>query len=371
MKEKQKKATIETYGHVDLKMMKEFTDADGISGCEKEATRVMKKWIEPVADEITYDTLGSLIALQKGTGNGPKVMLAGHIDEIGFVVKSIDDKGFIRLAPVGGWWGHVVLAQPMIITTREGKKITGVVGSQAPHGLPPEVRNKVKEIKDMFLDLGVSSKADVEAAGVRIGDMVTPKSDFTVMTNPNYLMAKAWDDRVGALIATEVLQKLKETPHVADVYAVGTVQEEVGLRGAKTATYAVKPDLGIAIDVTSADDTPGGESKIKMGVGITLGVLDASHLGHRGLLAYLDELAKEMNFEVQFESMLAGGTDTGEIHKSFDGVIGLTLSIPSRYIHAHRAIIHRKDYCDTVSLLTEFVRRIDWKLIEQLKSSNR
>lgn len=369
----EKKATrIEkAYGKVDLKMMREFTDADGISGCEKEATRVMKKWVSPVADEITYDTLGSLIALQKGTGNGPKIMLAGHIDEIGFVVRNIDDKGFIRIAAIGGWWGHVLLSQPVTITTREGKKVFGIVGSQAPHGMPADVRNKVREVKEMFVDIGCKDKNEVELAGVRIGDMVTPKSDFNVMANPNYLLAKAWDDRVGALIATEVLLNLKDVPHAADLYAVGTVQEEVGLRGAKTATYAVKPDLGLAIDVTIAEDTPGSEARIKMGVGVTLGILDSSHLGHRGLLHYLDGLAKELKIDVQYEALLAGGTDSGEIHKSFDGIVNLTLSIPSRYIHSHRAMIHRKDYCDTVTLLTEFCKRVDWKLIEELKETNR
>ena len=371
MEDKKAKRIEKAYGKVDLKMMREFTDADGISGCEKEATRVMKKWIAPFADEITYDTLGSLIALQKGTGVGPKIMLAGHIDEIGFVVRNIDEKGFIRIAAIGGWWGHVLLSQPVIITTREGKKITGIIGAPAPHTLSLEVRNKVKEVKDMFVDIGARDKNEVELTGIKIGDMVTPKSDFTVMANPNYLLAKAWDDRVGALIATEILMNLKNTPHAADLYAVGTVQEEVGLRGAKTATFAVKPDLGIAIDVTIAEDIPGGESRIKMGVGVTLGVLDASHLGHRGLLHHLDALAKELKIDVQYESLLGGGTDSGEIHKSFEGIVNLTLSIPSRYIHSHRAMIHRKDYCDTVTLLSEFCRRADWKLIEELKATNR
>ena len=371
MQDKKVKRIEKVYGKVDLKMMREFTAADGISGCETEATRVMKKWIEPYADEITYDTLGSMIALQKGIGEGPKIMLAGHIDEIGFVVRHIDDKGYLKIAAIGGWWGHVLLSQPVIITTREGKKITGIVGSPAPHTLAPEVRNKVKEIKDMFVDIGAKDKKEVELAGVKIGDMVTPKSDFTVMANPNYLMAKAWDDRVGALIVTEILMKLRNEPHQADLYAVATVQEEVGLRGAKTATYAVKPDLGIAVDVTIADDTQGGESRIKMGVGVTLGVLDASHLGHRGLLHYLDALAKELKIDVQYESLLGGGTDSGEIHKAFDGIVNLTLSIPARYLHSHRAMIHRKDYCDTVTLLSEFCRRVDWKLIEALKQTNR
>lgn len=372
MSEKVKPTSIEApYGQLDLDMLEAFTSADGISGCEKEASRVMKSYLEGVADELRYDTLGSLIALKKGTGNGPKVMLSGHIDEIGFVVRSIDDKGFIRLAPVGGWWGHVLPAHPVTITTRSGQKYVGVIGSKPPHGMAPEVRAKVQEVKDLFVDLGVNSKDEVELLGIRPGDMVSPKSEFTVLANPNYLMAKAWDDRVGALIATDVLKNLKGVSHVADVYAVGSVQEEVGLRGAKTSTYAIKPDLGIALDVTIANDIPGAEPGTKMGVGITLAIQDGSHLGHRGLLAYLDDLAKELNLSVQYDTLLAGGTDSGEMHKAFDGVINCTVSIPSRYIHSHRALIHRKDYVDTVTLLTAFVQRVDWNLIETLRASNR
>lgn len=364
-------AIEKAYGVVDLKMMEDFTQADGISGCEKEATRVMRAYVAPFADEISYDNLGSLIALKKGTGQGPKVMLSGHIDEIGFVVRSIEETGFVRLAPVGGWWGHVLLSQPVTITTHTDHKIVGVIGCRPPHGLPVEVRSKVIEVKDLFVDLGVKNKEEVVLLGIRPGDMVSPKSEFTVMSNPNYLMAKAWDNRVGALIATEVLMKLKGVTHCADIYAVGTVQEEVGLRGAKTATYAIKPDLGIAIDVTIANDIPGVESGTKMGVGITLAVQDASHLGHRGLLSALTDLAAELKLDVQYDTLLAGGTDSGELHKSFEGIINCTLSIPARYIHSHRALIHRKDYVDTVFLLTEFVKRIDWELIESLSQTNR
>jgi len=361
----------EAYGELNLEMMKEFTDANGISGNEKAATRVMKKWLTDVADEVSYDNLGSLIVLKKGSGLGPKLMLAGHVDEIGFVVRSIDDKGFIKLAPVGGWWGHVLLSQALTITTREGKEYLGIVGSKPPHGLPPEVRNKVIEVKDMFLDIGVKDKNEVELLGIRPGDMVTPRSDFNVMANPNYLAAKAWDDRIGAIIAAEVLLKLKGVKHEADIVAVGTVQEEVGLRGAKTATYAVKPDIGIALDVTLANDIPGADTGSKMGVGVTLAIQDSSHLGHRGFLNVLTDLSKELNLDVQFDLLLAGGTDSGEMHKAFDGIINVTLSIPSRYIHSHRALIHRKDVVDTITLITEFAKRLNWDLLESIRQTNR
>jgi putative aminopeptidase FrvX len=361
----------EAYGELNLEMMKEFTDANGISGNEKAATRVMKKWLNDVADEVSYDNLGSLIVTKKGSGLGPKLMVAGHVDEIGFVVRSVDDKGFIKLAPVGGWWGHVLLSQALTITTREGNEIMGIVGSKPPHGMPADVRSKVIDVKDMFLDIGVKDKNEVELLGIRPGDMVTPRSDFNVMANPNYLAAKAWDDRIGAIIAAEVLLRLKGVKHEADIVAVGTVQEEVGLRGAKTATYAVKPDIGIALDVTLANDIPGAEPGSKMGVGVTLAIQDSSHLGHRGFLNYLSDLSKELNLDVQYDLLLAGGTDSGEMHKAFDGIINVTLSIPSRYIHSHRALIHRKDVVDTITLITEFAKRLNWDVLENIRQSNR
>lgn len=355
----------------NLTLFAEFTQANGISGNEFAVSRIMKKWCEEVSDEVAYDNLGSIALTKKGSGNGPKLMFAGHIDEIGFLVKQIDDQGFVRLHPVGGWWGHVLPSKPVIITTRDGNEVVGIVGSKAPHGMAPEVRSKVQEVKDLFVDLGVTSKAEVELLGVRVGDMVTPKSEFLVMGNPNFLAAKAWDDRIGAIIATEVLRNLKDVQHQADVIAVGTVQEEVGLRGAKTSAHMVKPDVAVALDVTIATDTPGEDKRIKMGFGVTMEIADSSHLGHRGLLNHLEGIAKQMDIPVQFEMLAAGGTDSGEIHKSFDGIIAVTLSIPSRYIHSHYAMIHRKDVVDTINLLTEFSKTLTWDIVEEIRTFNR
>lgn len=362
---------FEAYGTVDLEMLKELSEADGISGNEKEATRVMKKYLEGHADEFMYDNLGSLIALKKGAIDGPKVMIAGHMDEVGFIVKSIDDNGFVKMTPIGGWWTHVLLSQGMILTTREGKKISGVIGSRAPHGLPPEVRNKVMDVNDIFLDLGVENKEEVEAIGVRIGDMITPNTKFEVLNNPNYLMGKAWDDRIGAAVAIDVMRNLKGVDHVANLYAVGTVQEEVGLRGAKTAAAMVQPDIAFALDVTLSNDTPNSPQGMKMGAGIVLAMMDASHLTHRGLFEKVEAIAQELELDINYDAMTAGGTDTGEIHKSNYGVIAMTLSIPSRYIHSHRSLIHRKDYVQTVEVLTEFVKRCTWELVEEVQNYNR
>lgn len=355
-----KKVLIEeAYGNVNLEMLADFALTNGISGHERGVAEVFKTWVEGSSDSITYDNLGSIIAKKDGSETGPKIMLAGHIDEIGFLVKSIDDNGFLRLHPVGGWWAHVLPSKPVTVETRDGKAYVGVIGSKAPHGMAPAVRNTVMELKDLYVDLGVASKEEVDVLGIQVGDAITPKADFHVLANPNYLMSKAWDDRIGAAIVVDVLRHLKGIETESTIYSVGTVQEEVGLRGAKTAAQKINPDIAFALDVTIATDTPGEDGRIKLGVGATLEVMDGSYIGHKGLLYHLQDLAKELEIETQLELLSAGGTDSGELHKVHDGVITLTLSIPARYIHSHLGIIHRKDYADTVTLLTEFCKRFD------------
>lgn len=189
------------YGELNLELMQEFTDANGISGNEKAATRVMKKWLEGVADEFSYDNLGSLIALKKGSGDGVKLMLAGHIDEIGFVVRHIDDKGFLKIAPVGGWWGHVLLSQALTITTRDGREYMGIVGSKPPHGMPADVRNKVIDVKDMFVDLGVKDKAEVELLGIRPGIWLHP-----VLISMSWPIRTIWQLKLGMIALVRSLR---------------------------------------------------------------------------------------------------------------------------------------------------------------------
>lgn len=352
---------------LDSTMMEDFVQADGIAGNEKAVSRIMRKYVEADVDEVAYDGLGSVAFYKKGSED-VTIMLAGHIDEIGFLVQNIDDDGFIKLHPVGGWWSHVLLGSLLTVTTEEGKKFTGVVGSQPPHGMKPEVRKNVMDLKDVFLDMGVTSKQELLDLGIQIGDMITPRSEFVSMANPNFIAAKAWDDRIGALIVAQVMKNLKDKTPKATVVGVGTVQEEVGLRGAKTAAYMVDPDIAITLDVTVANDIPKGDKRIVMGKGITLEVADSSHFGHKGLLSFLKALAKEMDMDVQLELLAAGGTDSGEIHKSKAGVMAVTVSIPSRYIHSHYALIHKKDVADTIELLTRFVSEMDRATFDQLNN---
>ncbi|OIJ10987.1 peptidase M28 [Anaerobacillus arseniciselenatis] len=344
-----------------LKMLKDLTDANGIPGNEREPREVMKKHIEPFADEITQDHLGSLIAKKNGSAEGPKIMVAGHLDEIGFMVTSIDDKGYLRFQCVGGWWEQVMLAQRVTVMTSNGN-VPGVIGSKPPHILPPEARKKPVDKKDMFIDIGASSKEEAMEFGVRPGDSVVPVCEFTVMKNEKMLMAKAWDNRIGCAIAVEVLRQLKDVDHPNTVYGVGTVQEEVGLRGARTAAHAIQPDIGFAVDVGIAGDTPGvteKEALSKMGKGPQVIMYDASMISHKGLRDFVTNTADEAEIPYQFDYVAGGGTDAGAIHLTANGSPALAITIATRYIHSHAAILHRDDFENAVKLIVEVIKKLD------------
>lgn len=345
-----------------LLMLKELTDAKGIAGNEREPREVMRKFIEPYADELTQDGLGSLIAKKTGDASGPKILVAGHLDEVGFMISKIDDKGFLSFQTVGGWWSQVMLAQRVTIVTRNKGTVTGVIGSKPPHILSPEARKKPVDIKDMFIDVGATSKEEVREWGILPGDMVVPYFEFTVMNNDKLLLAKAWDNRIGIAIAIDVLKALKDEAHPNIVYAVGNVQEEVGLRGAKTATTKIKPDIGFAVDVGVAGDTPGVTSKEamgKMGDGPQIMLFDASMVSHKGLRDLVVDTAEEKGIPYQFETMAGGGTDAGAIHISANGVPALAICIATRYIHSHAAMVHRDDFENTVKLIVEVIKKLD------------
>ncbi|MGG1686132.1 MULTISPECIES: M42 family metallopeptidase [Bacillales] len=351
-----------------LQMLKELTDANGVPGNEREPREVMKKHIESLSDEIMYDNLGSLIAVKKGKAEGPKIMVAGHLDEIGFMVTRIDDKGFLYFQTVGGWWEQVMLAQRVNVMTRNGN-IMGVIGSKPPHILPPEQRKKSVDKKDMFIDIGASSREEAMEWGVKPGDSVVPVCEFTVMNNEKMLMAKAWDNRIGCAIAIEVLRKLKGEEHPNTVYGVGTVQEEVGLRGATTATNMIKPDIGFAVDVGIAGDTPGVSDKdaqSKMGKGPQIIMYDASMVGHKGLRDFVTDTADENNIPYQFDSIAGGGTDSGKIHLTANGVPALSITIATRYIHTHAAILHRDDFENAVNLIVEVIKKLDADTVKEI-----
>ncbi|AXI09648.1 M20/M25/M40 family metallo-hydrolase [Oceanobacillus sp. 143] len=351
-----------------LTMLKDLTDAKGIPGNEKEVREVFEKYIGPYADEMTTDNLGSSIAKKIGNETGPKIMIAGHLDEVGFMVTRIDDNGFIYFQTVGGWWNQVMLAQRVTIMGSNGD-VTGVIGSKPPHVLPAEARKKPYEIKDMFIDIGATSKVEAKEFGVKPGDSIVPYFEFTPLKNEKLLLAKAWDNRIGLAIAIEVLKQLKGVNHPNVVYGVGDVQEEVGLRGAKTAAYKIQPDIGFGVDVGIAGDTPGisaHEADSKLGKGPQIVLYDASMVSHKGLRDLVVQTADEHNIPYQFATIAGGGTDSGSIHLVGNGVPSLSITVATRYIHSHAGILHRDDFENTVKLIVEVIKKLDAETVKKL-----
>lgn len=351
-----------------LTMLKDLTDANGIPGNEREVREVFEKYITPYADEVTTDNLGSSIAKKVGDENGPKIMVAGHLDEIGFMVTRIDDKGFVYFQTVGGWWNQVMLAQRVTIMGSKGN-VTGVIGSKPPHVLSPEARKKPYEIKNMFIDIGASSKEEAEEFGVLPGQSVVPYFEFTPLKNEKMLMAKAWDNRIGLAIAIEVLKQLKDVDHPNVVYGVGTIQEEVGLRGARTSAHQIEPDIGFGVDVGIAGDTPGissHEADSKLGKGPQIVLYDASMVSHKGLRDLVVKTADENEIPYQYTSIAGGGTDSGAIHLTANGVPSLSITVATRYIHSHAGILHRDDFENAVKLIVEVIKKLDRDTVKEL-----
>jgi endoglucanase len=345
--------------------LKELVEADGAPGFESDVAAVMERHLKGVG-KFSRDRLGSLICEKKGAAAGPRIMLAGHLDEVGFMVKSVSKDGFVKFLPLGGWWGHVVLGQRLRIKTRKGD-VLGVVGSKSPHELRDEERKKVIEIRDMFIDVGATSDWDVKKKlDIRPGDPIVPESHFTVMANPNLMLAKAWDNRMGCALAAETVRGLQNTTHPNTVYAVATAQEEVGLRGAGTSAFKINPDVGIALDVGIAHDTPGTEGEEKLGGGPLVVVYDSSVIPNRKLLDLVIDTARLLKIPLQFETVERGGTDAGRIHMNAEGVPSIAMGVAARYIHSHVSIIDRRDVDRTVKLLIALVKRLDRKTVDAL-----
>lgn len=350
-----------------LNLLKRLTDANGVPGNETQVRMVMKNELKNIADSIKTGKLGSFIAYKKANyDNVPKIMIDGHSDEIGMMVKKIDDKGFIKFQTLGGWWGHVMLGQEFNITTEEGNIISSIVGSTPPHLLENGARDKVIKPNKMFLDIGVKDKKEVEKLGIQIGDMITPKVQFEQMGNSDYLKAKAFDNRVGCGVGIEVMKNLEDNCPV-DLYTVGSVQEEVGLRGAKTTASYIKPDVAFVVDLTFSGDTPGlSDVDIKLGDGPVIVLMDATHIGNKNLKKLAVKVAKELDLNFKFEIMDKGGTDAGRIHLVGDGIPTIGFAIASRYMHSHNTIIHYQDYKDLIKLVTEMCKKIDWDFINTI-----
>jgi endoglucanase len=303
------------------------------------------------------DRLENVIAIKKGKKAAPKVMLAAHMDEVGLMVKTITKEGFLQFTKMGGIDDRILLAQKVNVLTEKGA-LPGVVGSKPPHIQKEEERKKIVSYDEMYLDVGAENREDAKAMGVKIGDPIAFDVKY-VKLGKDAVMGKAFDNRAGCAVMVETLKLLGETD--CTVYAVGTVQEELGLRGATTAAYGVDPDVGIALDVTFTGDTPGVkefDTTVKMGKGPALTVTDSGLIVHPKVLRWLIDTAIQNGVEYQLETGLMGTTDAARMSLTREGVPSGTISIPARYIHSPVGLISLKDAENSAKLAALAVQRI-------------
>ncbi len=331
-----------------MDLLKKLTQTPGCPGQEHRIREVIRQEMEGLVDEVRIDRLGNLVGVKKG--NGPKVMIAAHMDQIGFMVSYIDDDGFIRLNPTGGFDPRTLMAQRVIV---HGKKdLLGVMGSKPVHVLSEDEKKKKMEVKDYFVDLGLPG--DKVKKLVRIGDPVTWVGTFEEMGD--MYLSRAMDDRIGVYIMIEALRKLKK--HDAQIYAVAAVQEEVGIRGATASAAQIQPEIGIAVDVTIANDVPGAskhEYVTSMGKGIAIKRMDGASISSPALVRHMEEIADAKEIAWQPEILPKGGTDAGAIWRVPGGAHVITLSVPSRYVHSTVELVHKDDVQGGIDLLAAYL----------------
>ncbi len=350
-------------------LLKELTESHGIPGYESDVRRLIRSLLKPLGN-VSEDNMGSLICEKVGKSAAPRIMLAGHMDEIGFMVKYVSQDGFIRFTTLGGWWDQVLLGQRVAIKTNKGD-VLGVIGAKPPHLLSQEERGKVVARKNMYIDIGAVSEKEVDKAGVRAGDPIVPVSQFSILANPKTYMSKAFDDRVGCALVISALRSFPKKSHPNTLYGVATVQEEVGVRGALTSVEIVNPDIAIILESDIAGDVPGikpDESSTKMGQGPSLLLYDARMIPNLKLRDFVIDTAKKSKIPLQYTTMEGGATDGSVIHLYKTGVPTVVLGVPTRHIHSHNAIMHRDDFDNTVKLLKNILQVLDKRTVQEIKS---
>ncbi len=340
---------------LDIKLLSEICETPGAPGFEDRVRKLVLKEIKSLVDEITIDNLGNVTAIKKGRDSSKKVMLGAHMDEIGFIVTHIDDNGFVRFHTLGGFDPKTLTAQRVIV---HGKKdLVGVMGSKPIHVMSPEEKNKVPKTTDYFIDMGMNKK-EVEKY-IEIGNPITRERGLIEMGD--CVNCKSIDNRVSVFILIEVLKELKSIPY--DVYAVFTVQEEVGLRGANVSALNINPDFGFGIDTTIAFDVPGAaahEKVTELGKGTAIKIMDSQTICDHRMVSFMKKTADKNNITWQPEILTAGGTDTAGIQRMTPGgSIAGAISIPTRHIHQSIEMANKKDIRGSIDILVACLTEID------------
>lgn len=348
-------------------LFKTLTELPGAPGNEHMVRSFMREELAKYSDEVVQDKLGSIFGVRRG--DGPVVMAAGHMDEVGFMVTAITENGMLRFQTLGGWWSQVLLAQRVQIITENGP-VVGVIGSIPPHLLDEEKRKKPMEIKNMLIDIGADDREDAIKIGIKPGQQIVPICPFTPMANEKKILAKAWDNRYGCGLSIELLEALKDEKLPNTLYSGATVQEEVGLRGAQTAATMIKPDIFFAMDASPANDMTGDKKEFgHLGKGTLLRILDRSMVTHRGMREFILDTAETHNIPYQY-FVSPGGTDAGRVHLTNEGVPSAVIGICSRYIHTSASIVHIDDYAAAKELLVKLVKACDKTTVETIRQNS-
>ncbi|MHA2248946.1 MAG: M42 family metallopeptidase [Candidatus Kariarchaeaceae archaeon] len=366
---------------MNIEQFEAWTNEFGPSGFEREVGKLIKSYVSGFADEVMNDKSGSVI-FRKGD-NGPKIMLAGHMDEIGFLITGINKEGFLTFNQLGGWFDQTLLNSRVYVRTRDGSRILGIIMAKPPHIIDPSERSKVIVKAKMFIDVGCKSKKEVEALGIRLGDPAVPDSTFQLIKRKQIIkeketevekevtlaVGKAFDDRIGAFIAAEVVRRLKEEniEHPNQVFGAATTQEEIGLRGARTAAHLIQPDIGFALEVDISGDVPGvakTKAPAEMSKGVSILVADGSMVPNPRLKDFVIDIAKEKGIDHQLSVVMGGGTDAGVIHITGIGCPSLVISVPTRHIHSHNGIFDLADLEKAIDLMIEVIKRLDQETVD-------
>lgn len=349
------------------RMLAELADAPGPPGFEEPVRAIMVRELKPLADSITYDGLGSVIA--RHGSSGPRIMLDAHMDELGGMVRRVTSTGFLSMQMLGGWLDQALPDQRWVIIGSKGP-VKAVTGIRDVHVVPADERTRVYPRDSLYLDVGARTAEEVAALGISPGDPIVPDAPFEVLNGTRRYLGKAWDDRIGCAVLIEALRRLRASGHPNQLFVAATTQEEVGLRGAHTAADVIKPDIGIAIEGGITGDSPGRnseETQAVLGGGPGIFLYDSSALPNRKLVALTTEVAAERRIPLQRDLVQGYGDDSAEIQKSNGGVPTVNLVVPARYTHAHNGVIDRADFDRMVDLVVALIGRLDAGTVTRLR----
>ena len=350
------------------RLLEQLANAPGPPGAEEPVRAIMVPAMKPFATApIRYDGLGSVIAQQGSTG--PVIMIDAHMDELGGMVRRVTPGGLLTMQMLGGWLDQALVDQRWIILGSKGP-VHGVTGIRDIHVVPAEERTKVYPRNSLFIDIGAKNAAEAAAMGVEPGDPVVPDAPFVALNGSDNYLGKAWDDRIGCAVLLEAMRLTATHPHPNTLVFVATTQEEIGLRGARTAAQVVKPAIGIAIEGGITGDSPTGhpeESQVKLGAGPGMFLYDSSTLPNRKLVEFVKQTAKSAGIPLQADLVQGYGDDSAEMQASNGGTPTINLVVPVRYTHAHNGIVNRKDFDGMVNLVAAMLEHMDQKTVDQLR----